>query len=282
MKMPRVSQTWLVTGISSGLGRDLALQLLERGDRVAGLVRNPDAVDDLVERHGERLWVHRVDLAEGMQTRFAVQEAFRCMGEIDVIVNNAGFGVFGALEELSDDQIKRTLEVNVIASLQVVRAALPYLRGQQSGRIIQMSSYGGQVARAGASLYNASKWCIEGFMEALHEELRPFRIGVTIVEPGGVETDFRSRNAELAVPIEAYDGTPGARTRGLRTAPAGIGDPRKMASLILASADQEDAPRRLVLGSDAHAFICDALSARLAEVEGQRQAARRSDRSPGK
>ncbi|WP_033289076.1 SDR family oxidoreductase [Amycolatopsis jejuensis] len=268
--------TWFITGISRGLGREMATQLLKRGATVAGTVRDPASVADLRTAHREHLWVGQLELADPAAIRRVVDRAFNDVGPVDVVVNNAGYGVFGAIEELSDEQIRGVLDTNVIGSLQVARAALPHLRRQGSGRILQVSSYGGQVARPGAALYNASKWCIEAFMEALQQELVPFGIGVTLVEPGVVRTEFRGRS-ELAQPLAAYDGTPAAALRGLREASPGPGDPVRIAAAMIESAQREPAPRRLVLGSDSYAFMHEALTERLAELEAQRENASTTD-----
>jgi NAD(P)-dependent dehydrogenase (short-subunit alcohol dehydrogenase family) len=159
-----------------------------------------------------------------------------------------------------------------------VRAALPHLRAQGGGRLIQLSTYGGQAVNPGASLYHASKWGIEGFMESTARDVAPFNIGVTIVEPGGARTEFRYDSLKLAKPMTEYDGTPAAMVRGVkdRGRPP-VGDPAKMAARIIASADVEPAPLRLVLGSDAHRFLTAALSSRLAEVQAQAATAQATD-----
>lgn len=271
-------RTWFITGINSGFGRHLSEQLLERGDRVAGTIRKAGSVDDLLGRYGDRLWIGHLDVTELSAARETVDRAFADLGRIDVIVNNAGYGLFGAAEELTDAQVLHQLQTNLLGSIQVARAALPHLRAQGGGHIVQLSTYGGQATNPGASLYNASKWGIEGFMDSLAKELASFDIRVTIVEPGGARTEFRFDSLATATPLAAYDGTPAAMTRGVsdRSRPS-LGDPAKMASAIIAHVDRSDGPLRLVLGSDAHRFITTALRERLAEIEPQAEIAAITD-----
>jgi NAD(P)-dependent dehydrogenase (short-subunit alcohol dehydrogenase family) len=271
-------KTWLITGISSGFGRKMTEQLLKRGDRVAGTARNMDAVNDLKAEYGDQLWLASLDLTEPDRITASVNKAFADLSRIDVVVNNAGYGLFGAAEELSDEQIRHQVDTNMIGSIQVARAALPHLRAQGGGRIIQISTYGGQATNPGASLYNASKWGIEGFMDSLAKEVAAFNIGVTIVEPGGARTGFRSGSSRLATPMAAYDGTPASFARGIQTSThPSPGDPAKMADAIIRSADQEPAPLRLALGSDAYGYIHAALSERLAALEAQKHLALSTD-----
>ena len=186
-----MQRIWLITGVNRGFGRHMTEQLLARGDRVAGTVRKMDAMNDLKTKYGDLLWLAHLDMINTPAVRQVVNKAFANLGKIDVVVNNAGYGLFGAAEELTDEQIIHQINTNLIGSIQVVRTALPHLRGQGGGRIIQVSTYGGQVALPGGSLYHAGKWKIEGFIDAVGQEVAPFNIGVTIVEPGGARTEFR-------------------------------------------------------------------------------------------
>jgi NAD(P)-dependent dehydrogenase (short-subunit alcohol dehydrogenase family) len=263
-------RNWFITGINSGFGRHMTEQLLAAGNRVAGTVRKPGSVDDLVRQYSGDLWVGQLDVTDTRQVREVVSQAFADLGRIDVVVNNAGYGLFGAAEEVTDVQITDIVNTNLIGSIQVVRAVLPHLRAQGGGRLIQLSTYGGQAVNPGASLYHATKWGIEGFMESTALDVAPFNIGMTIVEPGGARTEFRFDSLKLAEPMKEYDETPAAMVRGAkdRTHPS-AGDPAKMAAQIIASADIEPAPARLVLGSDAHRFLVTALRSRLVQVEAQ-------------
>ncbi len=272
-------RTWLITGISSGFGRHMSEQLLARGERVAGTVRKLAAVDDLKARYGDQLWLAQLDVTDTAAVRRTVDAAFAALGRIDVVVNNAGYGLFGAAEEVTDEQIVQQIQTNLIGSIQVARAALPHLRARGGGRILQLSTVGGQAAFPGASLYHAAKWGIEGFADALQQEVAGFGIGVTIVEPGGARTEFRYGSSQLGPRIAAYDGTPASMARRMleeRTA-VPIGDPARMVELMIASVDQQPAPKRLALGSDAWTAMQRSLAARLAELEAQKEVAFSTD-----
>jgi len=272
-------RTWLITGVNSGFGRLMTEALLERGDRVAGTVRKLDAMDDLKTKYGERLWLANLDMTDPPAVRSVVEKAFAELGTIDVIVSNAGYGLFGAAEELSDDQVVHQLATNLCGPIQLIRAALPHLRAQAGGRIIGLSTYGGQAALPGGSLYHASKWGLEGFLDSIAQELAPFKIGVSIVEPGGARTNFRFGGAQLGTQLEAYKGTPAAMVHTMikdmsRLPP---GDPAKMAKVIIGSVDQNPAPKRIALGSDAYGAIHKALTDRLSALEAQREVAFSTD-----
>lgn len=274
----KTSETWLITGISSGFGRAIASQLLAAGHRVIGTVRKTDAVQDLLERHPDLLTVRQLDVRDREAVRMLVNETF-AQGQVDVLVNNAGYGLFGAAEELSDADVDAVLATNLTGSIDLIRFALPHLRRQGYGRIVQISSYGGQVAFAGNSLYHATKWGIEGFCESVAADMKPFGIGVTIVEPGGARTDFRYRSARVADPIPAYDGTPAHAFQAMLNPENGLapGDPERMAARIIESARRRDVPLRVVLGSQALACTIDTLEKRLADFRTQTDVARSTD-----
>jgi NAD(P)-dependent dehydrogenase (short-subunit alcohol dehydrogenase family) len=268
-------RTWLITGVNSGFGRHMTEQLLVRGDRVAGTVRDLATMDDLKAAHGERLWLGQLDMTDTPEVQRVVGQAFADLGVIDVVVSNAGYGLFGAAEELSDAQVTHQLATNLIGPIMLIRATLPHLRMQGGGRIIGLSTYGGQATLPGGSLYHNGKWGLEGFLESIGQELAPFKIGVTIVEPGGARTNFRSGGAQLGQPLEAYQGTPAAMVHAMikDTSRLPPGDPARMAAAIIGSVDQDPAPRRMVLGSDSWGIIRKALADRLAEVDAQQELA---------
>lgn len=275
-----MTKTWLITGTSSGFGRSLTEQLLERGDRVAATLRDPSRLDDLANRHGDRLWRARLDVTDTAQLRAVVDAAFAEFGRIDVVVSNAGYGVIGLAEELSDQQITRQIDTNVIAPIQLVRAVTPHLREQGGGRILQTSSMGGHIAYPAMSLYHTSKWAIEGFFEAYAMEVEPFGIRTTLIEPGMVATDFYGSADVARSALPAYAGTQAAAfTHGhgvpLEDMP---GDARKVAEAMVRIGDLERPPRRQLLGSDAYALVRDTLHARLAAVDAQRDVAMSTDR----
>jgi NAD(P)-dependent dehydrogenase (short-subunit alcohol dehydrogenase family) len=275
-----MSKTWFITGASSGFGRQLAETLLARGDRVAATVRKADALADLAEQYGERLWVGVLDVVDGAAVRRVVDSAFADLGRIDVVVSNAGYALLGAAEEVDDAQIERQFDTNLLGSIHVARAVVPHLRRQGGGRIIQISSMVGQAAYPTMSVYAASKWGIEGFYEGMIPEVAGFGIEVTLVEPGASRTNFGTSSAAFGQPMAVYENTAAGEFRRMAAA-AGLGmfrgDPRKVARAIIDSADQSPAPRRLALGSDAYAFIHSALTARLAALEAQKELAHSTD-----
>jgi NAD(P)-dependent dehydrogenase (short-subunit alcohol dehydrogenase family) len=276
-------RTWFVTGSSAGLGRALAAELLARGETVAATARNPDALADLRTPSGGRPWIARLDVTDPEQIRQVVDGAAADLGRIDVAISNAGYGLFGAAEEATGEQIERQISTNLTGPIHLARALLPHLRAQGSGRIVQISSVGGQCTAPGTALYNASKWGVEGFFESLAAEVKGFGIGVTIVEPGTVRTDFLGRNKQLTSPLPAYRGTPAGLVRrmvesGLNRFP---GDLAKMVAAILGAATDPAAPLRLTLGSDAYRLIHKALTARLAELEDQKDLAASTDAAGG-
>lgn len=273
-------RSWFITGVGSGLGRQMTEYLLARGERVAGTIRKPDALDSLKAQHGDRLWLARLDVTDTAAVKSVVNRAFAELGRIDIVVNNAGYGILGAAEELTDAQMDHQIATNLVGSIQVVRAAIPHLRAQGGGRIIQISTMGGQVAFPGASLYHASKWGIEGFIESVRQELAPFNIAVTIVEPGTTGTNF-GRNLVVAEPLEAYADGPVGRMRaffgsGTFESP---GDADKTIRVVVDTAEQNPPPLRLATGSDAYEAIHAALAARLAELEAQKSVAVSTDRN---
>jgi NAD(P)-dependent dehydrogenase (short-subunit alcohol dehydrogenase family) len=201
-------RTWFITGVSSGFGRELTDQLLKRGDRVVGTVRDTGKVADLIDHYPETFRAEVLDVTDTPAIREVIERTFARLGRIDVIVSNAGYGLFGAAEELNDKQIDQMIATNLVGSIQLIRAALPHLRAQGGGRIIQISSYGGQVAFPGNSMYHATKWGIEGFVESVAQEVASFGIGMTIVEPGGARTEFRYGSAQVANLMPIYDETP--------------------------------------------------------------------------
>ena len=272
-------RTWLITGVSSGFGRHLTEQLLARGDRVVGTVRKAGAAADLLKSHPDLFRAEILDVTDTAAIRDVVGRTFADLGRVDVVVSNVGYGLFGAGEEYTDDQIRHIIDTNLVGSIQLIRAVLPHLRAQGGGRIIQLSSYGGQVAFPGSSMYHATKWGIEGFAEAVAAEVAPFGIAITIVEPGGARTEFRYGSAQIAPPIAAYDDTPAHAFRSMLD-PAqsrAPGDPAKMAAAIMDSADAEPAPLRLLLGSDAYQRTHQVLAGRLAALEAQQALAATTD-----
>jgi NAD(P)-dependent dehydrogenase (short-subunit alcohol dehydrogenase family) len=267
-------KTWFITGTSSGFGRKVTEKLLQRGDRVAATVRQASALDELKTQYGDRLWVATLDLTDPAAISQVVGAAFAELGHIDVVMSNAAYGLFGAAEEVTDEQLRHQLDTNLLGSIRLIRAALPHLRAQGGGRIMQLSSAGGQTTYPNFSLYHATKWGIEGFVETVAKEVAPFNIDVTIVEPGATHTNFGGGLVH-APAMAAYDHTPaGDVRRGLFNGDFPIpGDADKMAQAILDSADQRPAPLRLALGTDTYHDVRAALVARLAALDAQRETA---------
>ncbi|MHA7632051.1 SDR family oxidoreductase [Corallococcus sp. M7] len=271
-------KTWFITGASSGIGRILTEQLLASGQRVAATLRRPEVLDDLKAKHGERLWVARLDVTDAAAVLAVVGRAFTELGRIDVVVSNAGYGVFGAAEEAEDAQLRQVLDTNLLGSIHLIRAFLPRLREQGGGRILQVSSEGGQMAYPAFSAYHASKWGIEGYVESVAQEVAPFGIDFTIVEPGPTRTNFGA-NLRKTRPLAIYDSTPvGAVRAALENGTFEInGDADKTARAIIDVAGKTPAPRRLTLGSTAYQSVQRALRQRLEELESQREVALSAD-----
>ncbi|GAA0927239.1 SDR family oxidoreductase [Pseudonocardia zijingensis] len=270
---------WLITGSSSGLGRTLAETLLAGGDTVVATARDPHAVADLAERYPGSALALPLDVTHGSQVRAAVETAVAA-GPIDVLVNNAGHGLLGALEELSDAEIHEVLAVNLLGALAVTRAVLPHMRERRSGHVVQLSSVGGVVANPGHAIYAASKFALEGASEALAGEVAPFGIRVTIVEPGPFRTEFLGRSLGRSTPIPDYAGGPAGALRARNADAHGRqpGDPVRAAEAIIAAVRAPSAPLRLPLGRSAVERIRAKLTAQLADLEACAAVAVAADR----
>ncbi len=272
-----MSRTWLITGISSGFGYEITKQLLEKGDTVVGTVRKTDKIKSLMEEYPKNLDVKILDVTDVPALQKTVRDAFAEHGKIDVVISNAGYGLFGAAEELSDDQINHIIATNLTGSIQLIKTSLPFMRKQGGGRIIQISSYGGQVAYAANSMYHATKFGIEGFCESVAQEVEPFNIGVTIVEPGGARTEFRYGSAKVAKLTPEYEACHGFLKMLDPANGLAPGDPAKMATKIIESVDLPKAPMRMVLGSQALQATITRLKERIADYETQIELAASTD-----
>jgi NAD(P)-dependent dehydrogenase (short-subunit alcohol dehydrogenase family) len=274
-----MATSWLITGANSGFGRIMTEALLKRGDRVAATYRSDGALDDLLQAYPDRLSPVRMDLADSESIDQAVAEAFQALGKIDIIISNAGYGTFGALEELSRTQIRRQIETNLIGSICFIQALLPHLRQQGSGRILQVSSEGGRIAYPGFSLYHASKWGQEGFIEAIAQEVAPFGIQMGLLEPGPTGTNFLT-GIDLAQPSAAYEQSPVGALRTLLESgefSTTMGDPVKVAHEMIAIAQADVLPLRTPLGSIAWDNINGKLEERHALLKTQKAQAYRCD-----
>ncbi|MFD2237181.1 SDR family oxidoreductase [Aureimonas populi] len=273
-----MTKTWFITGASSGFGRGLTEKLLARGDRVAATSRRSEALDDLRAQYGDRLWTAVLDVRDLDQVRATVDRAFGDLGRIDILVSNAGYAVLGAAEETTDELLRDIVDTNLLGSIALIRSALPHLRAQGGGRVLQVSSEGGQIAYPGFSLYHATKWGIEGFVEAVAKEVAPFGIDFTLVEPGPARTNF-VHGVVQPEPIAAYDGTPAHITRDAALGGDWIitGDPDRMTDAMIAVADKTHPPLRLALGGTSYDAIREALTARIEALDAQRAIAFSTD-----
>jgi NADP-dependent 3-hydroxy acid dehydrogenase YdfG len=270
-------RTWLITGVSSGFGKEMAKQLLEKNDRVIGTVRNKERVSDLIEKYPDIFDCQILDITDIAAIQSVVSKSFTIYNKIDVIVSNAGYGLFGCAEELSLDEIDQIIATNLTGSIMLIKDSLPYLRKQGGGRIIQLSSYGGQVAYPANSMYHATKFGIEGFCEAVAQEVAQFNIGMTIVEPGGARTDFRYRSAKIANLMPEYESCHGFLSMLEPSNGLAPGDPAKMAQRIIESVDKNPAPLRLILGSKALSATLERLEARISDYKTQVELAASTD-----
>jgi NAD(P)-dependent dehydrogenase (short-subunit alcohol dehydrogenase family) len=278
-----VMRTWLITGVSSGFGRELTTQLLERGDRVVGTVRDTRKVADLTDSYPDNFVAEVLEMTDAAAVHALVDRTVERLGRIDAVVSNAGYGLFGAAEELSDQQVNDIIATNLTASITLIRAALPHLRAQGGGRIIQISSYGGQVAFPGNSLYHATKWGIEGFCESVAAEVAPFGIGVTIVEPAvpGPSSATAAPGSPSSCP--STTATPRTPSSACSTPANGLapGDPARIAARIIDSVDTEPAPLRMILGSQALESTIATLRTRIEDFQTQADLAASTDFRPG-
>jgi NAD(P)-dependent dehydrogenase (short-subunit alcohol dehydrogenase family) len=249
-------KVWFVTGASKGLGLSLVKKLLAEGYRVAATSRNQNDLSKAVDNHSDQFLPLAVDIKDEGSVQEAIEKTVSTFGKIDVVVNNAGYGLLGGLEELTDEEARDNFEVNVFGSLNVIRKVLPYLREQQSGHILNISSIGGFTgAFPGGGIYCATKFAVNGFSETLWAEVKPFGIKVTVVQPGYFRTSFLSEGS-LVVPknkIDAYENvraTVDIHQNGLDGQQAG--DPEKAAAAMIRITNEPDAPLNLFLGADAY------------------------------
>ncbi len=268
---------WLITGVSSGFGYEMTKRLLAQGETVIGTVRNRDKVAALAAEYPNTFDCQLLDVTDVPAIHKLVDEMVAKHDRIDVAISNAGYGLFGCAEELTDSEIDRLLATDLTGSIQLIRSVLPHMRRQGGGRIIQISSYGGQVAFPANSLYHAAKFGIEGFCEAVAQEVKQFGIGMTIVEPGGARTEFRYGSAKVAHLMPEYESCHGFLNMLDPSKGLAAGDPVKMAARIIESVNQEPAPLRMVLGSQALAATIKRLKARIADYKTQAALAASTD-----
>jgi NAD(P)-dependent dehydrogenase (short-subunit alcohol dehydrogenase family) len=242
-------KVWFITGTSRGFGREWAIAALDRGDKVAATARDTATLDDLVAKYGEAILPLKLDVTDRDADFAAVKQAHDHFGRLDVVVNNAGYGHFGFVEEVSEQDARDQLETNVFGALWVTQAALPFLRAQGSGHIIQVSSIGGISAFAGVGLYHASKWALEGFSQSLAQEVAPFGVHVTLIEPAGFSTDWSGSSSRRSEELPDYAEVHRASEEVRRTRWAAPGDPKASAAAVLKVVDAEEPPLRVFFGT---------------------------------
>src|SRR5246127_5527947 len=241
------SKTWFISGTSRGFGREWTKAALERGDRVAGTARDPSTLDDLKTQQGDALLALTLDVTSREAAFDAVRHAHEHFGGLDVIVNNAGYGHFGMVEEISEQEARAQIETNLFGALWVTQASLPFLRVQGSGHIVQVSSIGGISAFPSVGIYHASKWALEGISQALAQEVKEFGINVTLVEPGGFSTDWSGPSSKRSEPNPAYDAL---RERQQQWRASNVpGGPTASAAAIMRVVDADPPPLRVFFGT---------------------------------
>jgi len=250
--MSDIAKTWFITGASSGFGHAFAAHALARGYNVVATARDPSKLRDLADRAPERVLVLRLDVDQAGDAKAAIDAAVARFGRIDVLINNAGYGVVGALEETPEAELRSIMETNFFGAISTIQAALPVLRAQRSGAIVNISSLGGQLSFAGFSAYSASKFALEGASEALAEELAGFGVKVLIVEPGQFRTNLAGASMRHMPIMDVYADVMGAtRSFAHSMHHTQDGDPRKAAEAIERALEAETTPLRLQLGADA-------------------------------
>jgi NAD(P)-dependent dehydrogenase (short-subunit alcohol dehydrogenase family) len=262
-------KVWLITGSSTGFGRALAQAALERGYRVVATARQPEQLQELRDRYPDRVLTVTLDVTNEQSVQQAVAAALSAYDRIDVLVNNAGYALMGAVEEVSIEEVKRQFDTNFFGTLSMIRAVLPKMREQRSGHILNLSSFGGIFSVAGYTLYCSSKFALEGLSEGLEQEVKPLGIKVTLIEPGAFRTDFRGRS--LSVPehqIADYAQTSGERIKHTQELNGKQpGDPVKAAAAMIQVVESDDPPLRLALGEDAINIITQKLESMKADLE---------------
>jgi len=252
-----MTKTFFLTGSARGLGRSIATAILDAGHQLVATARKPGQLDDLVACYGQRILPVALDVTNFEHANTAIAEGIQRFGRLDVVINNAGFANIGSVEDMPMQDIVSQFNTNFLGSVHVIKAALPHLREQRAGRIIQISSIGARIATPGAAAYYATKWAISGFIESLAVEVAPLGIKVSALEPGGMKTDFAEDSSLGIVPSRAeYDATAGATARMMKSPGYGDGyaDPGRIAAVVMRVAGLEEPPVRLLLGSAMHDY----------------------------
>ena len=261
-----MSQVFFLTGSGRGLGRSISGAVLSAGHSLVATARNPASLANLVSRYGDQILPVALDVTDPDAAQAAVSLGVERFGRLDVVVNNAGYASLASVEDMTLLDFRAQVDANLFGVVNVTKAALPFLRARGSGHIIQVSSVGGRLATAGLAAYQAAKWAVGGFSEVLAREVGPLGIKVTILEPGGMRTDWAGSSMEVAPISPPYQATVGAmaRTHDSLGSDDALGDPAKVAQVVLAVAGMADPPLRLILGSEAYAYAMAAARARAA------------------
>ncbi len=263
-----MEKIWFITGSSRGLGRSLTVAVLDNGDKVAATARNIGQLNDLADKYPGQLFPVQLDVTNQQQIQEAVNNTIAHFGRIDVLVNNAGFGITGATEAYTGEQVRSQLETNLWAPIAVTRAVLPYMRKQRSGHILQISSIGGRVGSGGVTIYQAAKFGLSGFSEGLAQEVAPLGIKVIVIEPGGFRTDWAGDSMTYAPEIADYDATVGKRARFFKSGEfVPVGDPDKAAKVMIDIVEHPEPPLHLILGSEGVAIVKASETAKMAELD---------------
>lgn len=266
-----MKKVWFITGSSRGLGKELVKAVLESGDSVVATSRKKEDLKHFADAYPDQVLTLQLDVKVKQQIEDAVSKTIEKFGRIDVLVNNAGFGIIGASEAFTDEQVRSQLETNLYAPIEITRIVLPYMRKQKSGRILNISSVGGRVGNPGLTIYQAAKFGLGGFSESLSREVSPLGIYVTSVEPGAMATDWGTSSMTFAADVEGYDSTVGLMKTILKQVTPGNasygGDPVKVSQLLIKLAESENPPIHMVVGKDAYRIVEEEEHKRLEEMK---------------
>lgn len=264
-----MSKVWVVTGSSRGLGRNIVEVALEAGEMVVATARKPEQLQDLVERYGDQVRIIALDVTNVESTTNAVKAAVEAFGRIDVLVNNAGYGDIASVEDVTIDDFKAQIDTNFYGVVYMTKAVLPVMRQQGSGHIIQVSSIGGRSGAPGLAGYQSAKWAVGGFSTVLTQEVAPFGIKVTVLEPGGMRTDWAGTSMTIPPISKPYEQTVGAFVGFLKTIAGNeVSDPVKVAKVIVELIDMPEPPFRLLIGTDA-VIVADSCAKNLADSDAK-------------
>lgn len=257
-----MSKVFFLTGSSRGLGREIARAALEAGHSLVATARRPESLSELSDRYGDRVLPLALDVTDAAATQHVVDAGVARFGRLDVVINNAGYANLVSVEDITLEDFQEQVDTNLFGVVNVTKAALPVLRAQGRGHIIQVSSIGGRLATPGLSAYQTAKWAVGGFSEVLAKEVGPLGIRVTVLEPGGMQTDWAGSSMRVPPISGPYEPTVGSMARMHNSETLALGDPAKVAQVVLSIADMEEPPLRLILGSEAYAYAAEAAAAR--------------------